>query len=385
MKSKLNELQANHTNEFTKLKDSMDMQLQQSRDSILAERRQLVLTHTHETQNLIDSYDKEINELQESRENMAEHFKGIVDNLSDKFQKLEVVKEREMNDLEMKLEEEKKNLVDQLAELTAKYKDLKVESKHKIEKAKQNSISAKDIKMAELNAKQYQPMPVIPTNNSIVGDTQSVVSSIVMELDDAVLSVSKAPENDGDDSVDNEEWRKYLSESDDDDEVTEEDGQADAISKGMQMGSEAAGDVLRTKNKEAKKLAKIETAKRKAKEAKAKEVKKQPTSVEIKGAVAVKIQKLMDEINELKKVNDSKDEVVKMMKLDMEKMKIELMYQKNRADGVDEINRNLRSTHFNSTSGDSSTTITYKRTKRNIPVVKRTPHLLMHTKEVKLV
>ena len=41
-----------------------------------------------------------------------------------------------MNDLEMKLEEEKKNLVDQLAELTAKYKDLKVESKHKIEKAK---------------------------------------------------------------------------------------------------------------------------------------------------------------------------------------------------------------------------------------------------------
>ena len=91
-----------------------------------------------------------------------------------------------------------------------------------------------------------------------------------------------------------------------------------------------------------------------------------------------------DEQKQLKEACESKDEAVKMMKLDIEKLKIEVMYQKNRADGVDEINKNLRSTNFSPESNDGSTTITYKRIRKTVPVIKRTPHLLMHTKELKL-
>ena len=378
LKLKVNELEESRTIEFTKLKDTMDMQLQQSRDSILNERRLLIFNHNNDTDALIESFQKEREQSKEERRAVAEHFKEIVENLNEKFKKLEAFKEKEKNDLEARLQEEKNSVMEQLDIVTKKFNALKEQSKLKLEEMKQKSLAARNLKIAEMSAQQNQP--VLPINNNIASDAQSIVSSIVIELDDAELSVSKASDKNDDDSINDEEWKKYLSDSDDYEETEEDagDAHADAVLNGANMGSDATGDKA-TSNIKVKRLAKIEAAKKKARKAK-----KQITPVEIKGAVAKKIQKLMDELKELKEACEAKDEAVKMMKLDIEKLKIEVTYQKNRADGVDEINKNLRSVSFSPDSGDGSTTITYKRIRKNVPVVKRTPHLLMHTKEVKL-
>ena len=393
LKLRVEELEGSRSEDVNQLKSSMDIQIQHSRDSILNERKQLIFSHKQDIQEMIESFEETRKELQEEKEAIANHYKDMIDKLNVKFNKLEIVKEKEKNDLEMKLQQEKIAVMEELDQLTGKHTALKEQSKLKIEQMKQKSLIAREKKMAEMDAQQKGV--VIPSNNSIANDSASVVSSVVLELEDAELSVSQTTDggNDNDETLDDEEWKKYLSESDDDsdlgsddDEETGADGRevhtsqhTDAVLKGMNMGTDAMSDELfqLKPKKRAKKLAKIEAAKKKAKAAK-----KQITPVQIKGAVAVKIQKLVDEMKEIEEASTSKDEVVEMMKRDIEKMKIEVMYQKNRADGIDEINKTIRSTNFSPNSGNGSTTITYKRVKktRTIPVVKHTPHLLMHTR-----
>ena len=98
------------------------------------------------------------------------------------------------------------------------------------------------------------------------------------------------------------------------------------------------------------------------------------------GAVAEKIMKYLAEIKALQEANESKENVVEMMKHDVEKMKIELMYQKSRADGLEEINKTFRTTNFDSVQ-ESGETIKWRRvSKKTVPVTKHTPDLLKHTR-----
>ena len=95
LKLRVEELEGSRSEDVNQLKSSMDIQIQHSRDSILNERKQLIFSHKHDIQEMIESFEETRKELQEEKEAIANHYKDMIDKLNVKFNKLEIVKEKE--------------------------------------------------------------------------------------------------------------------------------------------------------------------------------------------------------------------------------------------------------------------------------------------------
>jgi hypothetical protein len=353
----LEELKSMRDQDLNGVLRSMDSQLQSSRDSVANERRQLLFAHSKEVSALNDKLARIVAENEENLKSLAKSYKSTVETLKCKLTKLEDAKNGELAEASAAASRREQELLDRIAQLARE------------KQVMSDSLKSRSREVEELNRRSRRPS-FVPERKIALASTNSIASSVQSDRANALEDSFRFDIEDSATEVE-------LCDEDEDDEeeeaAEEEEGDEEEEDDNLRLGADYV-ESWGPQGQE-KKLRKGKK-KGKAKKSRRKSTVTTAPVVSVRGAVAQKLASLTEEIKSLSEVNSAREEDMKLMQTDIDKLLVELSFQKRRADGLEETNAALRK----AIAVDISQSAGAQVIRGRVTVTKYTPHFLQHTR-----